>query len=173
LLSNAQANLTGLFQQYHAAGVLGLVRAIYPQDEPDLAGFSDATMVATVALIKKVAAGYPELAGLQTWTIYGDTGATPGMSAIDCVGKDNYGQGSGALGWYGSLPAGKCQILIPGGSDPWKTDPTAFVNYALATPSVICLLPFIWVDWSGGAGINRNSMLSAYRAAGKRILVQK
>lgn len=172
LVPNAAANLTALLTQLQTAGVLQMVKAFYPCDEPDLNGFSDATLVAAVALIKKVAAQFAVLADVQCWVIYGVNG-TPGMSAYDAVGRDNYGAGAGALTWYNSVPAGKGLILIPGGAQPWDTDPSAFVAYALTNAATICLLPFLWVDYAGGKGISDNGMAPAYKTAGQRILAQK
>lgn len=172
LVPNAAANLTALLTQLQTAGVLPLIKAFYPCDEPDLNGFSDATLIAAVALIKEVAAQFQTLGGSQCWVIYGQNSA-PGMSAYDAVGRDNYGAGSGAVNWYSSVPAGKGLILIPGGAQPWDTDPGAFVAYALGNPAVVCLLPFLWVDYAGGKGISDNGMAPVYKAAGQRIIAQK
>ena len=71
LLPAATANLTAFLTQLQAAGVLPLVKAFYPCDEPDLNGYSDATLIAAVALIKKVAAQFSQLGGAQCWVSMG------------------------------------------------------------------------------------------------------
>lgn len=173
LSPTAALGLRTLFDQLKAANVLSLVKVLYLCDEPDGNGFSDATIAAGKAVCQQVAAGYPELAGVQFWVIYGDTGNTPGMASFDAVGKDDYGKGSGALNWYSGVPAGKGLILVPGGADPWRTDPGAFVAYALTNKATVCVLPFLWVDYGGGRGIGSNVENAAYIAAGKRVLAQK
>lgn len=171
LKPTALAELTKVFGDLHTAGVLHMVRALYPIDEPDLAGKSDSDMFNAVGVVRAAAKQFVDLADVQVWCIYGQNG-TPGVDAFDAVGWDNYQSGAGALGWYAQLPAGKGKILVPGGAEPWKNDPGPFVQRALSDPTVVAVIAFLWVDYAGGKGINDNGMLAAYRAAGKQIIAQ-
>lgn len=162
------ADLTVVLKAYQTAGVLGMVKAIYPVDEPDIRGFSDASLRQANAIIRQVADGFPELSGVQLWVIYAQDGV-PAMSSFDCVGSDHYGDISRALAWYAQVPAAQCRILVPGGAQPWRDDPAPFTAYAMANPNTN-VIAFLWVDYSGGLGISDNGMLPAYRAAGKTVI---
>lgn len=171
LKTTAPADLAQVFNDLKATGVLGMVKALYPIDEPDLTGKSDAQLVAAVTVLRTAAAAFPELAGVRVWTFYAQNGL-PGLSAFDDVGSDHYGDTSRALAWYAQLPPNKGKLLIPGGAQPWRDDPAPFVQYALANPSVTAIIAFLYVDYSAGQGIGSNGMLPAYRTAGKTIIAQ-
>lgn len=161
------ADLTVVLRAYQTAGVLGMVKAFYVIDEPDIKGFSDATLRSATTQLRQIAAQFPELAGVQLWVIYAQNGA-PAMSSFDCVGSDHYGDIARALAWYSQVPAGQCKLLVPGGAQPWKDDPSAFTAYALANPNTN-VVAFLWMDYAGGMGIANDGMLPAYKVSGKAV----
>jgi hypothetical protein len=156
-------NLRYVFDGMRAAGVLDRVVALYPEDEPDLR-MSEPEVIAMATLVRGVAAEYPELARVQLWVIYANSGHTPGISQFDAVGRDNYGAGPQQLG-----SANQRLILVPGGASPWQESPDAYLS-AANDPRVIAIIPFLWKYPQSGQsqGIRDNGMAPAYRAAGKQ-----
>jgi hypothetical protein len=157
-------NLRWQFGVLRAAGVLSEVVALYPVDEPDVAGLTAAQVAALCALVRQVAAEYPELAGVALAAIYGSVG-TEGIEQFDWIGRDFYGHGA-------IVPIRQPWqrlILVPGGADPWREDPTAFIETANRTPAVVLILPFIWRDPTFGRGIATNGLGQTYCRAGVRV----
>lgn len=157
-------NLRWQFGVMSADGTLSSVVALYPQDEPDVAGLTADQVGALCALVRAVASEYPELAGVALAAVYGNVD-TAGIEQFDWIGRDNYGTGP-------IVPIrqpGQRVILVPGGADPWREDPTAFIETANRTPAVVLVLPFLWRDPDHGRGIATNGMASTYCAAGVRV----
>ena len=126
------------FDSFRAAGVLDRVIAA-AWDEPNLhATLGDVQR--TVAMIRQVAAGYQELAGLKFWAVWAD-GSTKGMAPyFDALGHDSYGSGVVVV----DLLPGQGLLLFPGGADPWREPPDGFTIYAEEHAEVVAVIPFIW-----------------------------
>ena len=157
-----EAGMRWDFDRLQAAGVLSSVVALYPQDEPDVAGMTTAQVAAMAEIVRRVASGYPELDKVALAVIYGPHGSD-GMEYFDWVGRDNYG----APPIVPILNPGQRALLIPGGADPWRADPKPWLDVANRTPAVVAIIPFLW-RWPDGhpGGIATNGMSSDYRAAG-------
>lgn len=172
-LPPAIGDVRALFESLRAANVLRFVIALYPQDEPDVAGMNETQVNALVGAERQLAAEYFELNAAKFAVIYGTQG-TPGIGSFDWVGMDNYGAGSSVLGTpYGNLKAAlradQRIILVPGGASPWITDPAPFVERTEGDPQVLVLLPFLWRDIADHAGIRSNGMIGQYTKAGCTI----
>lgn len=174
--ASAEVRTRTRLQQLQLANVLGSVKAFY-FDEPDLNNrMSSADVVAMNSMLRRVAGEFGATPALAT--IYTAGFTWPGVSSFDWVGFDNYGAGSSIFvnGDYGKLKAALFPtqriILVPGGADPWRTDPTQFFNMAQQDLQVIAVMPFAWPDGTTkdwGAGIRSNGMAPAYKAVGLRI----
>lgn len=146
--------------QLQALGLDDMVRVLYPVDEPELYGLTDATLGPLLAAIKQA---WPEplLA-----VIYGDTQSYPGRAWYDLLGKDKYGDGAGVLNQLPPIAGGQRHIIVPGGANPWRNDPQPFLDYAKQHADVYAICAFEWFDRSDGAGIRSNGMADKYRAIG-------
>ena len=153
------------FDALQAAGVLSMVIAVYPYDEPDVMGLSAAQVRATAAQIRQAMSGYPELAGARLAVIYGVQG-TPGIETFDWVGIDDYGTGV-------RVPAVNVNhqriILVPGGANPWREAPEPFKDYVEGHAEVVGVVPFLWVSHQSGLGIRDNGMALRYCQTGKAL----
>jgi hypothetical protein len=160
------SNLEYFLQQCDQAHILDAVVAIYPLDEPDVAGWS-ATQVKTMCdTVRKVADKFPAIADAPLAAFYGQQG-TAGISSFDWIGKDNYGNGPQIL----PLEPYQKLMLIAGGTNDWKESPDQFVAYAQAHSEVVAVIGFMWV-WPSkpeNQAIKGNGMAPAYRAAGKTL----
>ncbi len=169
-LEDAAHSITKLAE----AGLMADVVALYPIDEPDVNGKSDAEVNAMNAALKDLMKGLgvnPALA-----VIYGcATGRTPGISTYDWIGCDDYGKGcDAATGLTFAVLKARLRpdqrlLLVPGGADPWRQDPACFASKAHSDPQVVAILPFLWVDYDGGAGIRTNPTRRLYCETGKVI----
>lgn len=143
-------------------GLDGSIVALYPLDEPDIHGVSEKTMDAAIDGIRRT---WP---GPKIWEVYGNTGATPGSSRADAVGRDDYG--GDALHNLPPIRPDQQYIILPGGADPWRNDPSPFYRFALATPQVTAIWSFIYGSYDGiHAGIGGNGMLPEYQSVGCAI----
>jgi len=177
--ASAEVELRDFFNRLRVGGVLSMVKAIYPIDEPDLVGIIGETIGAVNQLIRRVANDYMELANVKLAVIYTDhLNDLRGVEFYDWVGFDAYGNGDSIFtnGQYDTLKsrlrADQRTILVPGGASPWRTDPQAFYDKAASDPQVVAIVPFIWFDNYGGsgqAGIRSNGMAPAYRRIGRAI----
>lgn len=166
--------LRQLFTALRNANVLQYVIALYPQDEPDIAGLSEAAVIAIALNAKAVAATFVELDGVKLAVIYGQNGF-PGIAAFDWVGIDNYADGAGILGGAymdlkSRLRPDQRTVIVPGGASPWRVLPGPFYDRLQSDPQTILLLPFLWRDYGGGQGIGHNGMAPPYRAIGCKII---
>jgi len=157
------AELIAFKAQLDALELSHVVIALYPIDEPDVHGISDSLMTKCCAETRAAWPG-PKLA-----VIYGPNGQTPGISAFDWIGRDDYGAGAGVLNHLPPIRADQQWIIVPGGADPWRQDPAPFVSFADTRNQVAVLMPFLYSDYAGGQGIATNGMLPAYAAAGSII----
>lgn len=135
------------------------ITALYPVDEPDLHGLTDKAMADDVSAIRAVWKTPVHLA-----VIYSDHG-TPGSTAFDWIGTDRYSDGAGVLNELPPLAAGQQWILVPGGADPWRTNPAPFTAFALTHQEVAVIMPFLWQSYPGGAGIQTNGTATEYCVA--------
>lgn len=177
---NAAAEASFQFQRLAATGQLVGWDSItlYPQDEPDVHGYTDAQMTAAITAIRAAAKPYAEFAGAKLAVIYNcRSPMKPGLASFDWIGCDNYGAGCAALDELSAIPltSGQRLMVVPGGADPWRQDPACFTSFAERTPSVIAIVPFIWFDdysditrpGSGPKGIRSNGMRPLYCQAGR------
>jgi hypothetical protein len=140
------------------------VIAIYVLDEPDIdPPVDDRTMAQA---FNDVRAAWP---GPKLAVIYGDHG-TPGIAAADWIGHDDYGRGAGVLDRMPAIRADQRWIVVPGGADPWRQDPSPFVSRADSDPRIAVVMPFVFFDRKDERGvtfkgIGSNGMLPQYEAA--------
>lgn len=179
-LEGGEAWLRSLLAQLSSRGLLTDVKALYPIDEPNAGDKKTAEQVITVnQMVRRVAREFIELASVRLAVIYaGDIDERPGIGSYDWVGIDKYQAGDEIFidelydDLKAALRADQGILLVPGGADPWKTDPAAFYNKAQEDHQVVALVPFIWQDHAApgvGQGIRSNSTRSRYVEAGTRI----
>lgn len=170
--SLAQAFLRGFIDTLDGLRLLPMIAAVYTVDEPDVNGIGDVAMTQTNALLRSVMSDYPALNGKPLVTTYGVNG-TPGLRSFDWAGFDNYGTPIFANGEYqafvAKLTPNQRVVVVPGGGSPWKDDPTPYMNQAQVDPRIVLIMPFLWREDSGHAGISSNGMASQYKAVGKAI----
>lgn len=161
------------------AGLLTNISALYPIDEPDVNGKSDAEVLVANAKLRLVMAEFPELKDTKLAVIYGNTGRFPGIASYDWVGRDQYGlgcheaTGAGFREMKARLLPTQRLMLIPGGADPWRQDPACFEAAAHGDEQVVAIVPFIWPDFPAvgvGAGIRSNGLRKLYCDAGRKIM---
>lgn len=162
-----KADLRAFLMGLQSAKVLDRVIALYPYDEPDIVGISDATANRVNTDIRGVSSEFPELSGVKLAVIYSDH-ARPGFVTYDWVAWDRYGAGLGALSLYTQLLPGQRKMLLPGGS--YGEDPGPWLTAACADPLVVAIIGFLWVDGGPVTGIRSNGMAPLYRAAGQHAL---
>jgi hypothetical protein len=176
--ADGEAQLLGYLHRLNDAGVLKFVTDVYPLDEPDLLGTKADDVVAVNAAVRRAFATFGMRPRLSV--IYGVGFTWQGVASYDDIGFDNYSAGSGIFynGDYarlkGVLRADQKIWLVPGGADPWRQDPTQFINFAHGDPQVRGLINFVWFDSTHpsqlyGKGIRTNGMAGAYCRAGREI----
>lgn len=167
-ISPQPACITTMFNGLRAAGTLSMVKILYPVDEPETKGMSDAQVSGVVDTFRQLAAGYPELSGVRLGVVYGPSGPTPGLGSYDLVGRDNYGHGPDL-----SIPlsTGQFRIILPGGADPWREDPASFVQAILDNAEIALLWVFTDLDRYDGVhwGVLNNGMFLPYCKAGLQV----
>jgi hypothetical protein len=181
--AQAAESIRFYLKRLHDAGLLANVVALYPIDEPDherSGNRSDAEVTARNVLIRRVAAEFPELAGVKLAVIYSDSGRRPGIASYDWIGIDNYDIGCSVLARYDELRAtlrpDQRLMLVPGGANVGKRprqDPACFESYAHGNAQMVAIVAFIWqtVTDEGNTylGIRENGMRALYEAAGRKI----
>jgi hypothetical protein len=178
-LQASESRVRNRFQELKTAGVLSNIAALYPIDEPDLKNVYSAETIQTAnTMIRRVMADFG--VNIPLAVIYTTKWQWPGVDSYDWVGFDNYDAGGEIFtnGDYQKLkkvlrPDQKI-ILVPGGCDKWRNDPTPFFNMAQADQQVKLLMPFIWIDNSdpvngANAGIRSNPMTLTYKTVGTKI----
>lgn len=148
-------------------GLLPMVKWLYVMDEPELHGISDATMLLAE---QDVRADWPSV---KLVTVYSAKGPTPGIAGLDVVGRDDYAAGIGVTAELPPITPQQSYVLLPGGADPWRTDPGPFLDYADAHPEIAMIWPFLWGPYltHNGTmrGIGKNGEAASYTALGCRI----
>jgi hypothetical protein len=154
--------LDAALQTIKKQGGLHHIIALYPQDEPDVAGLDDAQATAKF----KAARDAAKAVGIDVpiMCVYGSKGY-PGVGAVDIVGHDNYGRGP-----LVPLLVRNDQkvVYVSGGCNPWREAPVAFVDAAMADPRAWGVINFIWLDQWGGTqhlGIRSNGTAGRHREA--------
>lgn len=149
LSPTAEPDLRALFADMRARGLLSRVAYLTPMDEPNLFAASEQDVVQAVAVLKRVAAEFQELAGVRYICIYGEKAERLwALPEFDVVGIDNYKQKSEVLtrGAHADLmrkllPHQQAMVL-PGAA--YGQDPAPFVAYAHSEPRCWGVVPFIW-----------------------------
>lgn len=175
--AQATPKITAFFDTLKSAGLLDMVKALYPMDEPDLYGIPAADILAANANLRAVAAGYPELTGMKLAVMYSGKRNWVGIESYDWIGIDNYDDGSFILlSQYpeleAQLRADQRMVVVPGGANPWQTPIEPFYEYAQQHEKVILIMPFIWLDnygTSGQLGIKSNGLAPSYNAVATQI----
>lgn len=176
---NIETALSDLFDALRDAGCLERVAVLYPIDEPDGRHVDHKTMAECVTIVRQVASRYAELANVKLGVIYSTHMTYPGIEFFDIIGIDKYGMGSNVLisKEFKELnrrrKPGQQIVLVPGGANPWKQDPTAFERYAHSHPEVVGIIAFLWIDYfengQNNLGIANNGMAETYISLGKRL----
>lgn len=178
----AESDVRYVFQSLLVQGLLDNIVALYPIDEPDGAHKSDAEVMAANAMLRRVMAEFQSLHDTKLAVIYSAGDARPGIASYDWIGFDDYNRGCDALGsGFAALKArtrpDQRLMVVPGGADPWATDPACFYATAQLDPQVVAIVPFIWFDdWeditkaSGPRGIRSNGMAKVYCMTGRRTI---
>lgn len=187
LRPEAETNIRQYFQTLSNAGALSYVKGLTPFDEPNTNVESADELRRSMDILKKVAAEFPELNGVEYAIIYA---AEP--ETYDCielfkyVGLDDYSKKSSILtdGTYdrmrNRLAPWQKTILIPGAC--FGQDPTPFINFAGLNDEVGIVLAFVWFKaptpedvnaieghpWFG-LGEPMNPLRGAYVQAGKTV----
>lgn len=140
-----------VFSYLQSRGLLSNVVALYPADEPDL-DKTDEQVRKVNAMIRGVAAEFPELAHVKLAVTYTSRGQWQGLETYDWIGFDDYTKGDAVL-WNETWIDLKARlrpeqriILVPGGACNWKNRPDAFLAVAQTDPQVIAVMPFLWID---------------------------
>jgi hypothetical protein len=166
----AAANLRTYFAEVQRLGLLPMLRALYPQDEPELYGLTTDQITATNGVIRMVMAEYG--LALPLAVVYSDHPEQPGRADYDVLGVDAYSDPAGALRAQAGFPRDKRTLLVPGGACPWLNDPEPFYVRAQQDPRVFAVVAFIWPDqWgaSDNCGIRSAPTRDAYVRVGKRV----
>ena len=177
----AEVRVRARFAQLRTAGVLSNIPVIYMVDEPELYGWTAQNQIDTNAMMRRVMTEFDMTAKLAVVYSIRAFGSWPGIETYDWVGFDAYDAGTRIFNpgaEYDQLKAvlkpHQKIILVPGGCDKWRTDPTQFSNKAHQDFQVALVLPFVWrdnTDPANGAfaGIRSNGMAPAYKAVGLSI----
>jgi hypothetical protein len=169
--------LVAFLQAIQAAGLGDMVQAVYPIDEPDANGVGGDALRQMASDVRAALASVGMRAKLMTVV------ASPGaeqIDAFDVVGFDNYGFGAGVLAddlamFESRLRPDQSVVLVPGGAEPWKTDPAPFYARAQSDPRIAGIMAFVWwdnfepVNFPGARGIRSASTRCAYAAIGRKI----
>lgn len=161
--------LRAQFADMQNAGVKPV--GMYPVDEPDLHGLTDAQVCSMNSLIRSIAA--EQHIELKLLVIYGDRGA-PCLAGYDAIGTDDYTDPQRAFDRLDAyqLRPDQQRILVPGGACPWLNDTATFLRKAENDTTVGWVIPFIWADQYAGTsncGIRSAKTRAAYEALGTTL----
>lgn len=155
--------------QLEALGLDSMVKTFYVIDEPDLQikkhNLTEVNLIAGIHAIKYV---FPDI---KLMVIYSNSGNFPAKDLFDFVGLDDYGAGDGALKELPVINANQAYVIVPGGANPWKQDPTPFVEFS-KQHDVAYIVAFLYSDYSNNKGIGTNGMYPAYQKAFNSIRSQ-
>lgn len=175
---DAEQRLRELFLVLKATGVIQYIKILYPSDEPNMTVDGLEQQSKGVAIVRKVAAEFPELNGVKLACIMAGDREFTGKDLYDYIGYDEYGVGSHMLTsekfhtLKAELKSFQKIILVPGGA--YGQDPTPFVNYAHSDPDVAIVMPFLWYDdpWGnvGAPGIRSGKLKDKYIQAGLNVI---
>lgn len=160
---DGMARLQAFKVQLDALGLLEMVKVLYPIDEPESHGLSDAQLV---QLLKEMKTVWP----VKMAVFYSSNPHDyPGLSEYDLAGRDDYDAGVSALDNVPPIKGNQQLLIIPGGADPWHADPQPFYDYALAHGNVYAIVPFVWFDRGNDKGIRSNGLAAQYANIGVKI----
>jgi hypothetical protein len=171
-----EEGVRAFFAELQRGGLIdSRICALYPVDEPDLVGRSSSEVRSTNAMLRRVAADFPFIAGIPLAVIYTAHGEWPGIETYDWVGFDDYDRHSAVLSngtWRdmkARLRSEQRILLVPGGA--FGEDIAPFFAKAQEDPQVLAIVAFIWFDnWDGPKqGIRSLPVRTQYVAAGQRI----
>lgn len=181
LRADAAQQLEEYFNYLKERGALSFVKAVTPFDEPNTNVRSADDLRQAVAIIRLVAAKFPELDGLKLAIIYA---AKPMLwdciELFDFVGADDYDELSGFLesaaykDIKGRLRPDQKMIILPGGA--FGQDLIPFIRFAHANLEVGCILAFTWLgpmqpaDKWVGLGDDANPKKQQYLGEFKQIV---
>lgn len=173
----AAARLGAILGDLQRAGVLSLVKVLFVCDECEQKGYTAAEMAAAAALVRGVAATYPELADMQLMANYGCGNEFPGWQAMDIVSCDRYDRSAAET--HGDLRTkapGKKYGLVDGAVEPFLQDPWPFLDEAQADPDVVVIVFFIAhdnADTGLGRGILNNALAGAVCGVSRSLLTHR
>ena len=182
LFLDAEQRLRNMLRQFDDAGVLHLVKAIVPKDEPNLPGDpAMALMPEAVALIRRVIAEFPALQGCMLGCMYAGNKGMPSLELFDLVGFDDYDARAGIFAPGAEYSRMKARLLphqrtfiVPGGFSNFKQDPKQFLDFMNNNPEVLAIVAFLWTDPVNGEefhGIRSiPEMRAAYESVGRQIV---
>jgi hypothetical protein len=174
---NAYEQLDAFFRMLQSTGALKYVKVLYPIDEPNNTVGDAEEFNKGISLIRAVASKYDELANYKLAVIYAADKPFICMEKFDWIGYDDYDLKSNILtskqykNLVASLQPHQQIMLVPGAA--YGQDPTPFINYAQASPTVVAILAFLWCDRAfdvGAGGVRSNGMAPTYLAAGRSII---
>jgi hypothetical protein len=181
LLPDAEARLYAYFKLLQMHAVLHYVIAVAPIDEPDVSIANSDDIPRSVALIRRVAQNFPELANLKLAVIYAGVSRLTHSEVFDWIGFDDYDPVDGALtGAYKKLKSvlkpGQRTLLVPGGANNngrVPADAAKWAQFTLDNSEVIAVIPFLWFSPDTHViGIRDNVTRVPYCQAG-RLLTRK
>lgn len=164
------------------AGYLKNIVAVYPCDEPDDKGFSDADMRAIITATHAAMATFDETRAKPIAMFYTCGGkARPGLAFVDWPGCDRYDHGCAvfveAYGEFEAMAAKEPDVhplAIAGGSDPWRQQPACWEAKVQGDPRYAGLLVFIYQTTTDRGvtytGVRDNGLRPAWCGAGRRFL---
>lgn len=185
LRADADVRLRAYLQFLRNGGALGYVKRLVPFDEPNI-NVRAGDFRAGIVLAQRVAAEFPELAGVGFAAIYAYKPLQyEAIELLSDVGVDDYGQKSALLtnGAYQQLVArlrpDQHTILVPGGA--FGEDITPWFNFAETHQEVGSIVAFVWfnaprpqdvgaIPGHPWVGIGFGPLRESYLAAGRLIV---
>lgn len=157
LLPDAEQKVRDMLNLLQASGELGRITRLVMIDEPNvnernvMGSFPEA-----VALIRRVAAGFPELAAVRVGAIFSGDPPDVAYQLLDDIGGDDYPSADNAVAQGGlndrisqRLKPGQGLLMVPGGSNRLYRKPTLalWMDYARKLAEQgrkVLLCGFLW-----------------------------
>jgi hypothetical protein len=169
--------IRGIFTLLRSLGLLTMVKVLYPVDEPEQQGFSDAMLKAATDKLRLVAAEFPELNGVKIAVIYGCGNTFVGYQHFDRVGCDRYDHSAqDNLDDLIEKAPGKEWMFLIGGVEPYKADPRPYLALAMKDTRIVSMVYFIRYDFAAvglGRGIESNGLAPLFCGVSKTLLTQR
>ena len=180
LQPDAEANVRALLDKLRAGGVLAQVRRLAPCDEPNIRNDGVNDLLPTIVpMVRRVAADYPELAGVRMFSTFTSINPIEHVDLFDDVAVDEYSAKSSILGPDGAvtkllkrLRPDQGVFLLPGASYGQDLEP--FLNFANRTPQVKGIVYYLHevnpAESNERSLSSQPELLAQYRAAGEAIV---